>query len=266
MITMTKTKRFSQKHPVIFSLVLSFLSLRLWAVDIDGNSLGGFDMLITHIITSGLCMAFIYSRSSMDIVGFKKIGLRYGLLLGIPFYIIGIISALFSNVGIDFANQTFLGVPILLLFTVNMFIVGSGEELLFRGIILRLFLNEREDNLCQQYKAVFISAGIFGLVHLANLFVLPPITVFVQTINATSAGILFSMIYLKSKNIIAVIIIHGIVDWFALFLQQCFSGGGSIITEQMDWPTAVFVVIAGSLPVLLISFLYARKPLKKPSM
>ena len=47
------------------------------------------------------------------------------------------------------------------------------------------------------WKAIIMSAIIFGLIHIPNLFFMEPLTVIVQVINAMSAGILFAVIFVK---------------------------------------------------------------------
>lgn len=100
--------------------------------------------------------------------------------------------------------SVFTGQPLLLL-TVTVGIIGpAAEELLFRGVIfnrLERYLNTKA--------AIFISALIFGAVHL-NM---------VQLIYAFLIGLLFAYFYSKSRNVIVPILAHVAVNMSGVVLM-----------------------------------------------
>jgi membrane protease YdiL (CAAX protease family) len=80
-----------------------------------------------------------------------------------------------------------------------------GEELLLRGFVLDRLLNVLgRSNISAALLAIFIQAGLFGVLHLhqgANALV------------ATAAGLIFGLIWLLGgRNLWACIILHGVVD------------------------------------------------------
>ncbi len=222
--------RFAHKHAVLFSVAVAVSALLLWGIDLDGDPLGGLDMLCAHALTSGLCLLLIRRLDLWKDAGFSGGAFGRGLLLGLPFLVIGLVSAWISNDGLSFG--TFIGVPGLLLFTANMLLVGVGEELAYRGLVLNHLLAAWGRDRRGTMRAVLVSAAVFGLSHLPNMAFAPPVTVMVQAINAASGGVLFSAVYLRCRNIWAVAVVHALVDWIALAAQACFAG--SSMTEARN--------------------------------
>src|SRR5262249_14667853 len=68
------------------------------------------------------------------------------------------------------------------------------EEMLFRGIILRSFLNQYS-----RWKAILLSAALFGLAHM-NLY---------QFVGGMAVGILLGWIYERSRSVYPCILLHG---------------------------------------------------------
>ena len=60
--------------------------------------------------------------------GFIKKGFFKGILYGIPFLVIGVASIFVSNVGLDWGQLSFLGISHLVLFTINMILVGQMKK------------------------------------------------------------------------------------------------------------------------------------------
>lgn len=78
------------------------------------------------------------------------------------------------------------------------------EEILMRGIILEGFLNKYKP-----WKAIFASAVIFGAIHLN----IP------QFINATLIGIIFGVIYYKTRSLLLCIIGHMVNNTLAVLVD-----------------------------------------------
>lgn len=136
-----------------------------------------------------------------------KTGLFYGL-----FYLIG--SVVFCLISIDGFKSGLALVNLVL----GCLLVGICEEFLCRGWLLNEFLERYGNTKKGIWYSIIISGVIFGLMHVGNIFggQSVPITV-IQMISAAGTGILFGLIYYKTKNIWSVIFLHGLWD-FSLFL------------------------------------------------
>lgn len=246
-------QRYIRKYKVLFSIIICLVTLGISsAFNWDEYAVMGIDKFIGDVLITLLCFGII-QRLNLKI-GLRQKGLGRGFVLGIPFIIIGIVSAFIGNIGIETSTLLFRGMPWAVLFTMNMFLVGVNEEILMRGLVLNLLL-EKEASV---WKAIIISAMIFGAIHIPNLFFMNPLTVTVQTINAAAAGILFAVVYILCKNLWAVIIVHGLVDWLSLFISQCFVGGESVLSIDMNIGQGIMMIILGAAPPIIIALLFMK--------
>ena len=249
-----------KKHAEVTMILISILLLQIsnlfqW----DSNPIMGGDKICADILIILICCLLIKKMGIWDGAGFNKKGFCDGLLYGIPFYVIGIGSIFVSNAELKWGQLSFLGVPHLILFTINMFLVGVNEEIWLRSLILNSFINKYGSDKKSIWKAIIMSAIIFGLIHIPNIFFMEPLTLVVQVINAMSGGILFAVIFVRCKNIWAGIAVHVIVDWCSLFIGNCFSGGNTALSMSMNGAQAVGMIVAGSVPPILFSLIFMRK-------
>lgn len=104
-------------------------------------------------------------------------------------------------------------------------LVGAGEELAFRGILLHSFLGKPLTK-SRVALAMFVSAVGFALLHSINYFGGEPLPEMLrQLVYTFRFGMLFAPLMLRLKNIIPLIILH----WQWDFVQ--FS---TLISEDID--------------------------------
>ncbi len=155
----------------------------------------------------------------------KNEPVKTGLLYG-RFYLIG--AVFFSFIfGLGLIGSTSLHA--LFNVFVGALLVGVCEEFLCRGWLLNEFLERYGDTKKGVWYSIVISGLIFGLIHLGNFFGGQNlVTTVTQILNASAVGIVYGLIYYKTKNIWSVIILHGLWD-FSLFL-----GDLSPVTEVTE--------------------------------
>lgn len=95
---------------------------------------------------------------------------------------------------------------------ISSIFVGIMEELIFRSFLCRS-IEQRSD----QNKAIIISSVIFGCFHLVNIGNYPLIYVLLQVLYAFAMGIVFAVIFYKTKSLLPCIIVHSIVDFLGAF-------------------------------------------------
>ena len=97
--------------------------------------------------------------------------------------------------------------------------IGITEEFLCRGWIQNEFLERFGESKKNVIMSIFLSALIFGLMHITNVFATSQnfFETILQILNATAMGFLFGSLYYKTKNIWSVIILHAFYD-FALMI------------------------------------------------
>lgn len=94
------------------------------------------------------------------------------------------------------------------------FFIAVPEELLFRG----LFLSYLEDKIKTPHVPLILSSVLFGLSHLNN----PPLWDWRYLMMSSLAGIVYGLAFMRSRNLLAPIIIHTIVDyvWVQFLLTE----------------------------------------------
>ena len=185
--------------------------------------------------------------------------IKKGLLCGIFIYGAMFLVYTISNLvaGYSTLDRTFIeALPYIVLFLFVCVGIGFAEEILFRGFIFnvmhKLFVNSKHKDLW----AILISSVIFGLCHLFNLIATPNmvISTITQVVYATIIGVYFAVIYVKTHNIVATIILHTLFD-YVYYIWWAFSNE-AIISSTIDITIIQGVVsIAMHLPILIWSIL-----------
>lgn len=253
-------EKILKKYSILIAIAISFAFLLIGSLfSWDDNPIMGLDKACADSIIVLLSIFLIKKFDLWDSAGFKKSGLSKGMLYGIPFIVIGIGSAIISNIGTDWGSLQLISISNAVIFSLNMLLVGMNEEIWMRSLILNLFLKKYGMTKKGVWTSIIISAAVFGVIHIPNIAFMNPITLLVQVINAASAGVLFAVIFIRSKNIWAGIVVHAIVDWLSLFIANCYTGGSSVLSISMSIPQAVIMILLGSLPPIVIATLYMRK-------
>lgn len=148
-----------------------------------------------------------------------------GLFIGL----VGVGYALFQF-GINLVgNFAYVQVPDLTYFLSNIFIAfttGLFEEMLVRGFAYNNFRRCFGSSLEGMKKSAIWSSLLFGAVHVVNLsgFDLASIlTTLSQMIYASIIGMFFCIVYIQSKSMWTVIIIHALIDGSTFVLNSMLS-------------------------------------------
>jgi len=129
-----------------------------------------------------------------------------------------------------------------------------SEEVVFRGIVFPLLLIRFENDKYRYIKSLIISALIFAVVHIFNIFGGGNIGYnLLQVLYSFAIGAVFSFLMAKTGNILIPTVIHyvynlgGMLSSFSLTYGYAFSTGQIILT-------AVVAVIFGLLLAYFIIF------------
>ena len=142
------------------------------------------------------------------------------------------------------------------------FMAGICEETVFRGIGTSYLMRQWRDEK-KIIPAMIITSAVFGLIHLVNLATgSPPVMVIPQVINAGVIGMLLCAVYLRSGNLIPVMLLHMLIDFGKfMFVDMVKEGGGvsaAITLSSADW-----ISLAVSMIVYLGIALYLVRPSKR---
>jgi membrane protease YdiL (CAAX protease family) len=240
-------EKLYRKNELVFSLLWIALYIVLFSLADALSDYLGIIKIITFPVTLALALfivAFIRKNRLWEYYGvgrFKSI--KYGrYLFFLPLVVIAT-SNLWNGITIRYsALET-------ILFIFSMFCVGFIEELIFRGFLFRAIAKKN------MKAAIIVSSVTFGFGHIVNLLngaaTLPTI---LQIIYATAIGYLFTVFFIRSKNLIPCIVTHGIFNALSVFAID----GGTI--NQIISTVALIAVSLGYAIYLNINVHMAKEP------
>lgn len=273
-------RKVAVKHPLVSSVIVillfeiaSFLGGLLVNYSSPFFSTNG-EFLINMIGESVICLCGILV---VWIFGYGKIwnqteNFGKGLFCGGIFIIYPLFSA-FSVLLYEFIERRsgffkqMLPAWKIAVFVITMFLIGFAEETFFRGTVGSLFWDKHAKDPAGVWTAVVYSGLVFGLVHFGNLAVfLDPsvdrdlalngiVGVIVQMVGASALGMCLTAVYYRSKNIWAVICLHGFYDMCGLISEGLF--GGNIASAISTYQP--IMVLTTSLPFIITTLIILRK-------
>jgi CAAX amino terminal protease family. len=243
-------------------LIFLFFSREVDFTRFDGRS------AVTQMVSQALVILISAVIASKFIqfskIGFCGEGFAKGILLGwyaVLFIVLNIISGVS---GMFSAESELLNPSALTIaaFALYCFLIGFFEEFLVRGIILNMLLNRCGGTKKGMYASVVLSGAIFGFVHLFNLLKTPDMIVatLTQAVYATFFGVFVGAVYLRTKNLWAVIALHSVYDFCAAVFDLLYTSAAAAEEIAKDIAvTEALAVIATTLPLLVLGFFFLRK-------
>ncbi|EFG86547.1 CAAX amino terminal protease family protein [Clostridium carboxidivorans P7] len=219
----------------------------------------GYELqLISECIGIAAALIIMHLVKKKYIIKEKGIGILRGLFVGgflVVICLLGAASALANVLHNGKANQL-LPLPQIVIFIATMAGVGISEEFIFRGTILNLFIDKFNKTPKGIYASIITSSAIFGIAHITNIFSGVSVkSAFIQAVGAAVLGSLLAAIYLRTRNIWVVAILHAFMDFSAL-IGSGFFGTNSIASEINSYTWVKFI---GCLIYLIPVFVLLRK-------
>ncbi|AKA69704.1 CPBP family intramembrane glutamic endopeptidase [Clostridium scatologenes] len=255
-----------QKHTFILCILITVVYLAVlkgigWVISFSMRSHGYGLELIVEFIGVTVSLIIISLVGKKHIFKEKGVGVLRGLFIGGFLVFIGSFTIFSSVVDIIHNKNVSQLLPIsqILMFVAAMAGVGMSEEFIFRGTILNLFIDKFGRTPKGIYAAIISSSTIFGIAHITNVFSGVLIkSAFIQAIGAGVLGALLAAIYVRSKNIWVVAILHAFIDFSAL-ISSGFFGTNSIASEINSYG---YIKLFGCLIYLIpVVFLLRKKKL-----
>lgn len=100
----------------------------------------------------------------------------------------------------------------LLMVIVSNMITGFYEEIIVRGMLLGHMMKHWKNDKKKILRSAVATSLLFGIVHLGNLVYGNTAETIFQVFYATIIGLIFAASYLRTKNLWACILIHGLTD------------------------------------------------------
>lgn len=253
---MTKKENYNIKNTTMYALVTLLITtliiMEFFDYQFFDNSIANSSFENSLLRFSGgiIFMIIIFRLGLNKIFEFKDVS--KALLIVIPALIISINNfPIFAY----FDGRTDLVEPVytVYLFALECLSIGFFEEIIFRGLILTLFLKKLPKTKQGVFQAVVLSSLVFGAVHLLNLFTGASFgNTILQIGYSFLVGMMWAVMYLKTKNIWIVMALHASYNFFG---QVIFQLGN--VTNRYDVYTIVITLLLSVL-VTVYSLLIFR--------
>ncbi len=261
-----KIDYLKEKHTFIVSILITIIYLTVlkgagWIVSFSMKSKGyGLELIVE-------CIGIIVSITIMHLVRKEHIlkekgtGILKGLFIG--GFLVGIcLLTVISSIAEIMHNKKIsqlLPLYQIVIFIATMAGVGISEEFVFRGTILNLFIDKFGKTERGIYASIISSSIIFGIAHITNVFSGVFLkSAFIQAVGAGVLGALLGAIYVRTRNIWVVALLHAFMDFSAL-ISSGFFGTNSIASEINSYG---YIKLIGCLIYLIpVLFLLRKKKL-----
>lgn len=259
---MQKFRDVLREHPVTTGFVGLIIMIIVFKALPGSVSDGYLPQCPTEAAVAFLAFVFIAFiagdgavRPSAQGMGFSMRKALYMLILAFLLGIFGVVGKIYTGAEIapNWLGEV-LSAALLCVF------VGMFEEAVFRGLLFNGLLGKMGDTRKGLMWAAVISSVLFGFIHVyeqvadpASMTMLMWGEALGKTVQTGMMGFLMAAIYLKTRNIWTVAIIHGLNDFVlmvanALFgqtISASYVGGGGV--AGMPYATlvmyAVFIVL-----------------------
>lgn len=268
---MEKLRAFKTSHPVVFSFLcilatdLYFIPLKLWfPLDDAGN----IHCLIRELIVAVFSVALVFIASQTHIYKCGAKNLFRSLWSGFIIIVVaGLGSFAFISDGI-YANTAFKSPSDITAFAVFLLLIGIAEESVCRGIITDVLIERFGKTRGGVWLSAVLSGLFFGLFHATNIFGQSLGETVIQVIATGMTGILLSAIYIRHRNIFAVMLLHSIFDFMPMTEGGLFAGRTiiepAVAPENFDFfNELLWAVIAQGVFVLAAMFILRPKIAKR---
>lgn len=268
-------KFFGHPVPCIFLVLVGWFALQLFTqvcLIIPGMLLGDAATsfaAVADIVVMVLYVRWIKKRLGSDfVIGFRFDNLGKGLAMCAVVCVPMIIDNLLESAKIvgatpmnlsaaefvrAFVDQVFYGLR-----------PGITEECLCRVMLMGIIMHLTKGKKHRLGMAVGLSSCIFGVLHLINILNGAPVAITLyQVLYASAIGVMFAAVYARTRNIIATMIFHSLVDITSKCYVNFYPELVAVGEELAQTPSRGDAVVYLTVTVLCVAFgLYLLRPSK----
>ena len=213
-------------------------------------------MTVYQLILAAIGILFMRKLQVLDEGDFKFKSIGKGLLLGWIVFVLMAIMVFTSFVNL---SEYFIKPEPLFLLTVILFPFSTGllEEVVFRGLVLKVLLRKTGGTKKGIIKAFIISAVFFGVVHSIHLFWTTPLDVLFSVTFAMAGGMLLGAVYLRTKTLIVPILLHSLLNLSGGIFDAFTSS--EYTATQITLADVILFTLIGTLPIIITALVLLRK-------
>ena len=242
---MVKTMR---KYPIlvaIIGLIIGVASIVYIPVDKNNPLLMALLRLVLSAIMIGIMILMGAKKSLSNVKEGFSYTLRKNRYLLILAFILGILIFIPGILNFGFSKELLLKELSYFIFCIT---IGLFEESLFRGVVFQGILRKTGNTHKGIWGAIIVSSIIFGAVHVYTYIVgaSHDLTGIIESIGKTlqtgAIGVLLAAVYLKTRNLWAIALVHTLNDFFLMQAIMFTSDTiGNYVTSGSDGVRSIIV-------------------------
>ena len=209
--------------------LFQFIGIGIGMLNLEGRWTGQFLVEIAGLIL-GMILIFIAKKQYALTEKGKPFGTYWVPVTGI------LLFSLFRTALMALITPKGAMHPVgeIVLFLVTILLVGVTEELVFRGIVMNILIEGfGTDTRFGAIFSVFFGGTLFGAVHLFNMFSgVDPLSATIQAIGASGIGWILCALYVRSRNLWVLALMHAIFDISGLIITALF--GDESLVESIS--------------------------------
>lgn len=256
---MKKNQNILRKYPLLTALIaLTVAFVIILIIPTDETITKNLQQEIPLALLTVLLLIGIGGTS---LIKFKTKGIGFTFKKSILYLLPGVLISISSITGAMSSHSSIQPNWLALVSQaiIFYFLLGIFEEGLFRGIIMQAFLAKMGKTRGGLIWAVAINGLIFGFVHIllgwflsgVDLSTLGLLQAILKTLSAGMAGFFFGAVYLKTRNIWGISLVHGLSDLLLMVGSLLFTGSNAISYVSSDPKQAMSTILINFLFILL---------------
>lgn len=208
-----KINKFVRSQVVLSAVILCVIfGVPLYALFLIPEAYQLHSYIILVVILSAIIILLMKKLNIFDIADFKFKNIGKGFLLGWLAFLLMIIACI-SNYSMITEENFIKPNPLTLIVTILApFGTGLYEEVLCRGLLLKLLLDKMGKTKKGIVNACVISSVIFGVWHFANIPLAGIMATTSQVLYATAMGLFLAAIYMRTKTLIVPMLLHAFIN------------------------------------------------------
>ena len=229
---MSKLKELKKSHVIWFCILVLLLERVLIKIPISifdyfeifsGHT--NCDYLFSELIVLAVALILISLTGQMHTLRWSGKGFAKSLVSGLIFFALAVLGCIvFVDEGIA-QGVAYKPLPEIIAFVAFVLTVGLAEEFLCRGIIADSILERYGTSKSGVIVSVVLSACLFGMSHIVNVFYGQSLEeTIIQMIATSMLGILLSAIYIKHKSVYGVAFLHATLNFMTMFARGFWEG------------------------------------------
>lgn len=237
---MSKLKELKNSHVIWFCILVLLLERVLIKIPISifdyfeifsGHT--NCDYLFSELIVLAVALILISLTGQMHTLRWSGKGFAKSLVSGLIFFALAVLGCIvFVDEGIA-QGVAYKPLPEIIAFVAFVLTVGLAEEFLCRGIIADSILERYGTSKSGVIVSVVLSACLFGMSHIVNVFYGQSLEeTIIQMIATSMMGTLLSAIYIKHKSVYGVAFLHALLNFMAMFMEGFWAGNTLQYVQQ----------------------------------